>query len=506
MQELAAPGMALMSAGTLRQVEGFMQVNSLGPVQAKGISQPVEAYSLIGTTSARTRVQAGAARGLTPLVGRNTEIDIFNKLVEQTTAGRGQILAMVGEPGMGKSRLVHEFTRHRLPPGWLVLEGASVSYGKATPYFPLIEMLRRYFQIGAGEGSEHIRTQVVTHILELDSTLTDTIPPILSLLSALPDEKTTPVDQEHDGPERIHDLGEIVRRYNSMDPQQRRRHTLDALKRLFIRESQRQNLLLVFEDLHWIDYETQAFLDGLVDSLPMARLLLLVNYRPEYNHLWSEKSYYTLLRVDPLQTDSAEELLSKLLGNNPDLSPLKQLLVKRTEGNPFFAEESVRSLVETLRLLENTANRSVWMPGVGSRQVPLGKAMGMVWEVETYRLAGAHTEAEALARRALAVFAESKHRGSEAWLHCLMGDLLTQRQPADLIHAEASYKEALSLAQDLGMRPLQARCYLGLGQIHAQSKNASVARSELHVAAELYRAMGMPFWLARADLVLAAIS
>ena len=184
MQELAAPGMALMSAGTLRQVEGFMQVNSLGPVQAKGISQPVEAYSLIGTTSARTRVQAGAARGLTPLVGRNTEIDIFNKLVEQTTAGRGQILAMVGEPGMGKSRLVHEFTRHRLPPGWLVLEGASVSYGKATPYFPLIEMLRRYFQIGAGEGSEHIRTQVVTHILELDSTLTDTIPPILSLLSA----------------------------------------------------------------------------------------------------------------------------------------------------------------------------------------------------------------------------------------------------------------------------------------------------------------------------------
>jgi tetratricopeptide (TPR) repeat protein len=161
---------------------------------------------------------------------------------------------------------------------------------------------------------------------------------------------------------------------------------------------------------------------------------------------------------------------------------------------------------EALRLLENTANRSVWMPGVGSRQVPLGKAMGMVWEVETYTLAGAHTEAEALARRALAVFAESKHRGSEAWLHCLMGDLLTRRQPADLIHAEASYKEALSLAQDLGMRPLQARCYLGLGQIHAQSKNASVARSELHAAAELYRAMGMPFWLARADLVLAAIS
>src|SRR4030095_11457145 len=121
------------------------------------------------------------------------------------------------------------------------------------------EMLRCYFQIGAGQGSEHIRNQVVTHILELDSTLKDTIPPILSLLSALPEEKTTPVDQERDGPARMQYLGDIVMRYNSMDPQQRRRHTLDALKRLFIRESQRQNLLLVFEDLHWIDYETQAF-------------------------------------------------------------------------------------------------------------------------------------------------------------------------------------------------------------------------------------------------------
>jgi predicted ATPase len=132
-----------------------------------------------------------------------------------------------------------------------------------------------------------------------------------------------------------------------LDPQQRRRHTLDAVKRICIRESQRQNLLLVFEDLHWIDHETQAFLDALVDSVPMARLMLLVNYRPEYNHAWSKKSFYTQLRVDPLQISNTEELLSKLVGSNPDLGPLKRLLVKRTEGNPFFAEESVMSLVET---------------------------------------------------------------------------------------------------------------------------------------------------------------
>ena len=137
-------------------------------------------------------MQAAAARGLTPLVGRQTEIEVFNKLVEQAASGKGQILAMVGEPGMGKSRLVHEFTRHQLRPGWLVLEAASVSYGKATPYFPLIEMLRHYFQIADGEGSENIREQVVTHILELDNMLKDAIPPILSLLGALPDEKSSP--------------------------------------------------------------------------------------------------------------------------------------------------------------------------------------------------------------------------------------------------------------------------------------------------------------------------
>ena len=134
MQELSVPDATLMTSSTLREVEGFIEVKSLGPVQAKGVSRAVEAHELIAATAARTRVQA-ATRGLTPFVGRKAEIECFKKLVEQTTAGRGQILAMIGEPGMGKSRLVHELTRHQLPQGWLVLEAASVSYGKVTPYF-----------------------------------------------------------------------------------------------------------------------------------------------------------------------------------------------------------------------------------------------------------------------------------------------------------------------------------------------------------------------------------
>ena len=310
MQELAAGGTTLMTASTLRQVEGFVQVKSVGAVQVKGVSRPVEAFEVVAATTARTRVQAAAVRGLTPLVGRRTEIEVFSKLVEEAGSGKGQILAMVGEPGLGKSRLVHEYTRHQLRPGWLVLEGASVSYGKATPYFPLIEMLRRYFQIADGEGSENIQDRVVMHILELDDMLKDAIPPILSLLGALPDENhSSGVGRARLAIATQRLIGRWSNDFKSMDPQQRRRYTFEAVKRVLIRESQRQPLLIVFEDLHWIDSETQAFLDSLIESLPMTRILLLVDYRPEYSHRWGDKSYYTQLRVDPLQPTSAEELL-----------------------------------------------------------------------------------------------------------------------------------------------------------------------------------------------------
>src|SRR5262249_17153616 len=170
-----------------------------------------------------------------------------------------------------------------------------------------------------------IRAKVTGQILTLDERLQDTIPAILALLDALPEDSP----------------------FLQLDPPQRRQHTLDALKRVFLRESQEQPLLLVFEDLHWIDSETQALLNNLVESLPTARLLLLVNYRPEYQHDWGNKTYYTQLRLDPLPPVSAEEFLQALLGNDPSLAPLTHLLIARTEGNPFFLEESVRTLVET---------------------------------------------------------------------------------------------------------------------------------------------------------------
>ena len=341
MQELASRGSILMSAATLRQVEGFVEVKSLGAVQVKGISQLIDAYELTGVTRARTRLYAALARGLTPFVGRETEIQTLQELLEKAGDGRGQLFSMVGEPGMGKSRLCYEFTHFHVPSDWLVLEAPSVSYGKAIPYFPVIELLRRYFEISESEGSESIREKIVNRMLELDEMLADAIPPILLLLRALPEGPNSSSSSRHPG------FVEAARRFGDMEPQQRRRYTFEALKRLMIRESQKQKLILVFEDLHWIDNETRAFLDNLVESLPMARMLLLVNYRPGYSHGWTDKTYYTQLRVDPLPSEGAQELLQHLLGDHPDLALLRELLIKRTEGNPFFVEEGVRSLVET---------------------------------------------------------------------------------------------------------------------------------------------------------------
>ncbi len=325
MEQLATPGTILLTAATLRLVEGLVQVQPLGPMPVKGLTEPVEAYELLGASALRRRLQVAAARGLTRFVGRQHELDTLSQALEQARTGHGQVVALVGEAGVGKSRLVYEVVHSHRTQDWLVLESASVSYGKATAYFPVIDLLKRYARVEDGDDTRTIRARVTGQVLTLDAALQEALPALLGLLDALPDDSP----------------------FLTLDPPQRRQRTLDALKRLLLRESQEQPLLLVFEDLHWIDTETQALLDSLVESLPTVRLLLLVNYRPEYQHGWGSKTYYTQVRLDPLPPASAEALLQALLGDDPGLEPLKRLLIARTEGNPFFLEESVRALVET---------------------------------------------------------------------------------------------------------------------------------------------------------------
>jgi class 3 adenylate cyclase/tetratricopeptide (TPR) repeat protein len=325
MEQLAMPGSIRLTAATLRLVEGLVRVNPLGPVPVKGLAEPVEVFELVGASVVRRRLQAAAARGLTPFVGRQQELAALSQALPRAGAGHGQVVAIVGEAGVGKSRLVYEGLQSPRTQGWRVLEAASVSYGKATPYFPVIDLLKQYAQVDDHDEARTVRAKVTGHVLTLDESLQETLPALLSLLEAV----------QEDSP------------FRHLAPPQRRQRTLEALQRVVLRESQVQPLLLVFEDLHWIDSETQALLDSLVERLPTAQLLLLVNYRPEYQHGWGSKTYYTQLRLDPLPPASAAEVLRALLGDDSSLTPLKPLLIERTEGNPFFLEESVRTLVET---------------------------------------------------------------------------------------------------------------------------------------------------------------
>jgi predicted ATPase/class 3 adenylate cyclase len=331
MEQLAIPGSILITAATLRLVEGLVQVNALGPVPVKGLAEPVEVFELMGASALRRRLQVATAQGLTRFVGRDAELGQLRQALEHARAGHGQVVALVGEAGMGKSRLVHEYIHAPQTQGWRVLESAAMSYGKATPYFPILELLRHYGHVEEHDEPRIIGAKITRQVLTLDEALQDTIPALLALLEALPEDSP----------------------FLRLDPPQRRQRTLEALKRVLLRESQVQPLLLICEDLHWIDSETQALLDRLVDTLPTARLVLLVNYRPEYQHGWGSKTYYTQLRLDPLPPASADAVLQALLGDGggaqyaAPLQALKQLLIARTEGNPFFLEESVRTLVET---------------------------------------------------------------------------------------------------------------------------------------------------------------
>jgi class 3 adenylate cyclase/tetratricopeptide (TPR) repeat protein len=325
MEQLAPPGTIRLTAETLRLAEGWVHVTPLGPVPIKGLPDPVEVCELVGAGPARTRLQAFAARGLTPFVGRQAELAALHQALAQAEAGHGQVVAVIGEPGVGKTRLFHEFTHTSHTHGWLRLESSSASYGKVTPYLPIIDLLKAYFQIEDRDDGRRVREKLTGRLLTLDPLLGPTVPAFLSLLEV-------PVEDSY---------------WQALEPPQRRQRTLDALKHALLRESQVQPLLLVFENLHWIDAETQAFLDGLVESLPAARMLLLVNYRPEYHHSWRNKTYYTQLRLDPLAPASAEALLESLLGDKAGLASLKARVIELTQGNPFFLEESVRTLIET---------------------------------------------------------------------------------------------------------------------------------------------------------------
>jgi class 3 adenylate cyclase/tetratricopeptide (TPR) repeat protein len=330
MQALAPVGSIAATGVTLKLCEGYFTFKSLGPTLVKGVSEPVEVYEVTGLGPLRTRFQRATGRGLTKFVGREREIEAMRHSAASAKDGRGELVAVMAEPGVGKSRLFYEF-KLRSQSGWMVLEALSVSHDKASPYLPVIELLHGYFGIEASDDGRRRREKVNGRIVTLDPALEDTRPYLFAVLGLV--DSDDPLTQ--------------------MDGQVKKRRTLEAVKRILLCESLNQPLMLIFEDLHWIDEETQAFLNLFVEGLANAPVLMLVNYRPEYTHSWGSKTYYTQLRLDPLGKESAAEMLSTLLGNDASLISLKRLIAERTEGNPLFMEEIVLSLFENGALARN---------------------------------------------------------------------------------------------------------------------------------------------------------
>src|SRR5271165_277723 len=328
-QTLAPAGSIAVSENTRRLVEGYFELRALGPATVKGISAPIDAYEVVGLGN-RRRFQVSIRRGLNKFVGRDAGLQRMRRPLESALRGQGQIVAAVAEAGTRKSRLLFEFNKS-LPLECRVLEAHSMSHSRATAWLPVIELLHAYFGIASIDDAARRREKIGTSLSALDSSLGDLLPYLLGLLGVI------------EGPDPL----------QNMDPRIKRERTLDAIKKIILAESVKQPIVLIFEDLHWIDEQTQAFLDLLAESIDDARVLLLVTYRPEYRHEWNRKSCYLEHRLDPLTGDHAHELLTTLLGDAVELQPLKTLIIERTGGNPFFIEETIHALFEEGALIRD---------------------------------------------------------------------------------------------------------------------------------------------------------
>ena len=337
-EQAARPGTSFMSSATLQLAEGFVEVGPTGLA---------DVFELRAPSAARSRLAAAITRGLTQFVGREAETTQIHAALDRARDRRGQVVALVGEPGVGKSRLTWEMVRAARGQGWLVLQTGSVSASQAPPFLPLADLLRGYFEIEPRTEPQRVGERVTERLLMLDPGLRSLSAPLRAILDV-------PVDDPD---------------WERREAPARRQRMLDAARQLILATTRTAPVLVVVDDLQWIDSETQAFLDLLVESLPAAPALLLVNYRPEGEHRWSGKTYYTQIRVDPLAAPSAAALLDALVGTEPGLDPLKRLLIERTEGNPFFLEESVWALVETGALAGERGAYRLLIP-VPSVEVP----------------------------------------------------------------------------------------------------------------------------------------
>jgi class 3 adenylate cyclase/tetratricopeptide (TPR) repeat protein len=324
MLNLAEPGQIVIAEDTHKAVSGYFVTRPLGAQAIKGKAEPVNAYEVVRARGLRTRLEVGAERELTPFVGREPELTLLQERWAESKAGRGQVICLMGEAGIGKSRLLWEFRRRLAdePVTWLT--GRCISYGKEMAYLPIIDLLKHNFQVEEGDDDASISAKIERGMGALGEEIQPAIPHVKYLLSVPPGDDAVP----------------------NLDAQQRRLKLFEALRAMMLQGGQRRPLILVVEDLHWIDKTSEEVLLYLADSLPTARVLLLVTYRPDYQNPFSERTYTTRLGLRTLSDHDSLQLAAGMLAMSEFPQELRNLIVRKAEGNPFFLEEVLKSLLE----------------------------------------------------------------------------------------------------------------------------------------------------------------
>jgi len=324
MEALANPGNILVSTSTHKLTRDFFQFESIGPISIKGLTTPQEAYQLIKTGDVATRIAASVAKGLSPFVGRKNSMSKLMGSYENAQAGRGQVVGIVGEAGVGKSRLLLEFTKLLADGEFTYLEGRCLHYGGSMSYLPILDILKSYFDIKDDDNESKISEKLKSTLDVLDEGLSAGLEPLENLLS---------VNVESN-------------EFAALNPQQKREQTFEAIRDLFVSVSRDKPLIIAVEDLHWIDGTSEEFLDYLIGWLGNFKILLLLMYRQEYSHHWGNKSEYSQISLSQLSTPSSIQLIQAILTGDEIAPEIKELILARASGNPLFIEEFTHTLLE----------------------------------------------------------------------------------------------------------------------------------------------------------------
>jgi len=328
-ENMARPGTSMVSGNTHKLARDFFEFKSLGKFGVKGKEQPQEAYELIKAGKAESRIEASVSKGLTKFVGRKNSMGALMDAYEKAQTGAGQVVGVVGDAGVGKSRLLLEFRNRLSRDEFDYFEGRCLHYGGAIAYLPVLDILRSYFGIKEGDQKLVIKKNMKEKVHLLDEKLQSVLPPIHELLSL----------EVEDGA------------YQKLEPMQKREKTFEAIRDLLIRQSQKRSIILIVEDLHWIDKTSEAFLCYLIEWLANSRILLILPYRPEYTHKWGRKSNYNRIGLDQLTPKSSTDLIQAILREGDPVPKLRELILHRAAGNPLYIEEFTHTLLENGSIL-----------------------------------------------------------------------------------------------------------------------------------------------------------